>query len=67
MTQIPIYLKGNGPITRAIRELDARTRSLYPAPAPGMQTTRTSTGTVHVPRSSQLSNRQARSVGAVWQ
>ncbi len=66
MTQIPIYLRSQGPISRAIRELDQRTRALYPAPAPGMQITRTSNGTISVPSNRNVSSRAAGNLGAVW-
>ena len=66
MTQIPVIRKANGPITRAIRELDDRTRSLVPIPTPGTLVDHTSAGVIIRPLPNTQPNRNGFGGGGVW-
>lgn len=49
MTPLEIIPKGRGPISRAIRELDARTRALIPGDVPNALVSRTPRGVTIIP------------------
>lgn len=63
MTIIP---KGNGPFSRAIRELDQRTVSLTQRPVPGARVSRYTRGVVSEPMAPNVNRRQLGSTTPRW-
>lgn len=63
MTIIP---KGNGPFSRALRELDQRTVSLIQRPVPGARVSRYTRGVVSEPTVENVNRRQTASQRPRW-
>ena len=66
MTPIQIVPKGRGPISRAIRELDARTRALIPGSAPGARISRTPHGVTIIPTATSSTGTKTPPTPVVW-
>lgn len=65
MTPLEIIPKGKGPFSRALRELDARTRALQPGNVPGALVSRTPHGVTIIPIPSANATR-SRPAPPVW-
>jgi hypothetical protein len=66
MTPIQIIPKGRGPLSRAIRELDARTRALVPGSVPGARVSRTPHGVTIIPTATSATGTKAPPNTPVW-
>lgn len=66
MTPIQIISKGRGPISRAIRELDARTRALVPGSVPGARVSRTPHGVTIIPTAISGTSTKTPPTPVVW-
>ena len=66
MTPLEIIPKGKGPFSRAIRELDARTRALVPGSVPGARVSRTTRGVTIIPTASGSAGTKVPPTTPVW-
>jgi hypothetical protein len=66
MTHVPVIRRRNGPITRAIADLDERTRGLQVVPGPGVRVSNYPSGTTISVTNNQPSTRRAFTGTPVW-
>lgn len=66
MTPLQIIPKGRGRISRAIRELDARTRSLIPRDVPNALVSHSAHGVTVIPTATAGASNRGRPTPPVW-
>lgn len=66
MTPLQIIPKGRGPFSRAIRELDERTRALVPGDVPNALVSRTPRGVTIIPTAIAGGGTRNRPTPPVW-